>query len=57
MVPASPETHPHDAEFDLDVRLQVVARHVWHDAAERPQTVSCKECGTEYTCVSCPQCG
>ena len=57
MVPASPETHPHDAEFDLDVRLQAVARHIWHDAAERPQTVSCKECGTQYTCVSCPQCG
>jgi hypothetical protein len=52
MVPPLPETPSADTEFDLDVRLQAVPRHVSPDAAERPQTVSCKECGTQYTC--CP---
>jgi hypothetical protein len=33
---------PHDeTEFDLDVRLQAVARRGSIDRAERPQTVSC----------------
>ena len=54
MVPALPETPPADTEFDLDVRLQAVAREFSHDQAERPETVSCKECGTQYSCVSCP---
>jgi hypothetical protein len=36
MVPALPETPPADTEFDLDVRLQAVARHVSADAAEKP---------------------
>ena len=52
MVPAPPETAPADTEFDLDVRLQPVARDFPGDRAERPETVSCKECGTNYTC--CP---
>jgi hypothetical protein len=53
MVPALPETPPADTEFDLDVRLQAVARHVSADAAEKPpNTRSCEECGTQYTC--CP---
>lgn len=47
MVPALPETPPADTEFDLDVRLQAVAREFSHDQAERPETVSCKECGTQ----------
>ena len=49
-----PETPPADTEFDLDVRVQAVARHLSDDLAERPETVSCKECGTQYSCVSCP---
>ena len=56
MVHALPEAYPEDVEFDLDVRLQAVARELSDDRAERPQTVSCKECGTNYSCVSCP-CG
>jgi len=54
MVPALPETYPDETEFDLDVRLEALARHRPEDPAERPQTVSCKECGTNYSCVSCP---
>jgi hypothetical protein len=54
MVASVPETPPADTEFDLDVRVQAVARHLSDDLAERPQTVSCKECGTQYSCVSCP---
>ena len=53
---ALPEAHPDETEFDLDVRLEALARHRPEDPAERPQTVSCKECGTNYSCVSCP-CG
>ena len=50
MVPALPDTLPDDTEFDLDVRLKAVARQVSGDAAEKPQTRSCEECGTQYTC-------
>jgi hypothetical protein len=44
MVPALPETLPGATEFDLDVRLQAVARYGSDERAERPQTASCKEC-------------
>jgi hypothetical protein len=54
MVPTRPETRPDDSEFDLDVRLQAVARHVSDEPAARPQTDSCEKCGTQYSCVSCP---
>jgi hypothetical protein len=56
MVAPLPETPPADTEFDLDVRVHAVARCFSDDPAERPQTVSCKECGTQYSCVSCYQC-
>lgn len=39
MVPVSvlPEKSRNDIEFDLDVRLQVVARHVFDQRAEEPR--------------------
>jgi hypothetical protein len=44
-----PETPPDDIEFDLDVRLQPVARHV---AAEKP--APSEGCGTGPS--GCAQC-
>ena len=54
MVPALPETPPADREFDLDVRLEAVARHT-DERAEKPGpegtvTCSCPPCGTGITC-------
>lgn len=37
MVPASPDVPPVDSEFDLDVTLQAVARHVSADPAMKPR--------------------
>jgi hypothetical protein len=52
MVPALPETPPADTEFDLDVRLEAVARG---DRAEKPGpegTVTPMSC--ENTACHCP---
>jgi hypothetical protein len=56
MVPASPDTPPLDTEFDLDVRLEAVARQFSAQAAEKPpdqQTMSCAgSCYPGgYTCI------
>jgi hypothetical protein len=37
MLPALPETLSGATEFDLDVRLQAVARHGPDDGAEKPE--------------------
>jgi hypothetical protein len=49
MVPASPDTAPVEAEFDLDVRLQAVARHVPADPAMKPSD-QCPDSPTNITC-------
>ena len=44
MVPALPETAPADTEFDLDVRLQALARLASAEPGQKPpdqQTMSC----------------
>ena len=49
MVPASPDRPPVNNEFDLDVRLGVVRRHVSDDAAE-PPSQGCPDGPTNITC-------
>jgi hypothetical protein len=47
MVPALPETLPDDTEFDLDVRLAPVTRHLSDEPAEKAggtATCSCQSC-------------
>jgi hypothetical protein len=52
MVPASLDTPSVDAEFDLDVRLQPVAREVSDERGEkpRPQDSDFTQCG-QATCT------
>ncbi len=52
-----PDTLVDNTEFDLDVRLQAVARRVWDEREEPPKpgpegtvTCSCPPCGTGITC-------
>jgi hypothetical protein len=45
MVPALPEKSRDDTEFDLDVRLEAVARHVSDERGEKP--------GPEGTITEC----
>jgi hypothetical protein len=56
MVTATPVTHADDREFDLDVRLQAVARHISADSP--PSEQGCPDYpATEVSCVSCkPPC-
>ena len=49
MVPALPDTPPADAEFDLDVRLQAVPRHV-SDAPALPPSQQCPDGPTNISC-------
>jgi hypothetical protein len=49
MVPASPDVPPVDSEFDLDVTLQAVARHVSADPAMKPRD-DCPDGPTNITC-------
>jgi len=56
MVPALPDTPPADSDFDLDVRLEAVARQVPPEPGEKPpdqQTMSCAgSCYPGgYTCI------
>lgn len=51
MVPALVETPHDDTEFDLDVRLQTLARHVSADPALKPSEGACPD-ATAFT-----QCG
>jgi hypothetical protein len=56
MVRSLLDTLPDHAEFDLDVRLQAVARRVWDERDETkpgPEgtvTCSCEQCPTGVTC-------
>jgi hypothetical protein len=55
MVPALPETSWDDTEFDLDVRLEAVARQVSDERGPKPGpegtvTCSCEQCPTGVTC-------
>jgi hypothetical protein len=50
-VSALPETARADSEFDLDVRLQPVARHVSDEKGQRATEITCTQCTTkEFTC-------
>jgi hypothetical protein len=52
MEPVLPDEPVEEGEFDLDVKLQPVARDVSVASAEKPNTPG-KECvGSNYTC--CP---
>jgi len=55
MTPALSEQSPQDTEFDLDVRLEPLPRHDALPGTPPPNTVSCKECGTQYSCVGCSE--
>jgi hypothetical protein len=51
MVHALPELTRDDTEFDLDVRLEAVAREVSADPGQRATEVTCVECtGGKFTC-------
>jgi len=46
---------PTDVEFDLDVKLEPVDRHLAADRPMRPTECSCVECDTNAaTCTGCP---
>jgi hypothetical protein len=55
MVPASLDTPSLDTEFDLDVRLQAVARDVSDERGEKPapQDTDFSQCG-QGTCTLYP---
>jgi|RhiMetStandDraft_4_1073278.scaffolds.fasta_scaffold680707_1 hypothetical protein len=50
MVPALNDGPRSDREFDLDVRLQPVARHGSPDAAAKPTDSGCPDGPTNLTC-------
>jgi len=54
MVPALPESHGDDREFDLDVRLDDVARHVADNAALKPTDQGCPDITSQATCTIQP---
>ena len=56
MLPAMPATLGDDTEFDLDVRLEAVTRHISTDSP--PSEQGCPDYPvTEVSCVSCkPPC-
>jgi hypothetical protein len=44
-----------DADFDLDVKLEPMDRHLSADRPMRPTECSCVECDTSAaTCTGCP---
>ncbi len=43
MVPALPDSHRDETEFDLDVRLEAVARHAADKAALKPTDAACPD--------------
>ena len=56
-VTALPETERVDSEFDLDVKLQPVARHAPGERPQRATECSCVQCNTDAqtcTCVGKP---
>jgi hypothetical protein len=50
MVPALTDGPRSDREFDLDVRLQPVARHGSTEAAAKPTDSGCPDGPTNLTC-------
>ena len=51
-----PETRTDDdAEFDLDVRVQAVARKPWAEAGEKPYPITylCTQTACGQSCVGC----
>jgi hypothetical protein len=48
-----PEAELADSEFDLDVKLEPVARHLSEDRAQRPTECSCVECNTDAQTCTC----
>jgi hypothetical protein len=56
-VTALPEAELADSEFDLDVSLEPVGRHLSEERAQRATECSCVECDTSAqtcTCVGKP---
>jgi hypothetical protein len=54
---ALPEMERVESEFDLDVKLQPVARHSSDERAQRATECSCVQCNTDAqtcTCVGKP---
>jgi hypothetical protein len=54
MVTALPEGHGDDREFDLDVRLDEVARHVAGNAGLKPTDQGCPDITVQATCTIQP---
>jgi hypothetical protein len=52
-VTVSPEAQLADSDFDLDVKLEPVARHLSEDRAQRPTECSCVECDTNAQTCTC----
>ena len=50
MVPASPETLRHDAEFDLDVRIDAAIRQGLTELGLKPTDQGCPADPTSITC-------
>jgi hypothetical protein len=48
-----PKAELADSEFDLDVRLEPVGRHLSDDRAQRPTECSCVECDTSAQTCTC----
>jgi hypothetical protein len=49
----SPDTELADSEFDLDVKLEPVARHLSEERAQRPTECSCVQCDTNAQTCTC----
>ena len=54
MVTALSEGHDDDREFDLDVRLDSVARHVADHAGLKPTDQGCPDMTAQGTCTVQP---
>ena len=54
MIPTLPEAHGDDREFDLDVRLDAVVRHVADSAALKPTDQGCPDVTSQATCTIQP---
>jgi hypothetical protein len=54
MAPALAEGHDDDREFDLDIRLDEVARHVAGNAALKPTDRACPDFTAQGTCTVQP---
>jgi hypothetical protein len=52
-VTVAPETELADSEFDLDVKLGPVARHLSEERSQRPTECSCVQCDTSANTCTC----